>query len=101
MRSLRPVRTAGTLPPVSGGITPRRAWWPWQHLLEKGHRRIGWCANGDDVTTCRASWISASGRRLDAKNLGWDETIVPMRCNYLYSHGLCGQKRSLPRRTSR
>ena len=58
-----------------------------EHLLEKGHRRIGWCANGDDVTSLQGELDLGIRQALAAKNLGWDETIVPMRCNYLYSHG--------------
>ena len=58
-----------------------------EHLLEKGHRRIGWCANGDDVTSLQGELDLGIRQALDANNLGWDETIVPIRCNYLYSHG--------------
>lgn len=58
-----------------------------EHLLEKGHRRIGWCANGDDVTSLQGELDLGIRQALNANNLGWDETIVPMRCNYLYSHG--------------
>ncbi len=58
-----------------------------RHLLEKGHRKIAWCANSDDVTSLQRELDLGIRRALRDAGLNWDDVIVPVRSNYLYSNG--------------
>lgn len=58
-----------------------------RHLLEKGHRRIAWCTNGEDVTSLQRELNLGVCRALEESGLKWDDVIVPLQSNYHYSNG--------------